>query len=516
MSSFTFRRGAFAALVLAAAACSGGGSDPKPAPECSVAADCAAPGVCKATACVGGACVVSAAATGASCGSGLRCDATGTCVECLSATDCPGSDTMCSTRTCSSGTCGLQLVAAGTAIAAQTAGDCHEDRCDGAGSVTSAVDDADVPDDGNDCTSDTCSSGNPVHTPVATETSCAAGVCNALGQCVGCVVASDCPGSDGPCSTRRCEAGVCGFAYAAGGTSTPTQVGGDCHKNVCDGVGHVVSTVDDFDVPLDANACTNDVCASGVPTHPAATAGTPCASGGGTVCNGAYACVECISGDQCTSGVCSGNVCQAPSCNDNVKNGAETNVDCGGPTCAKCAVGKTCAVNSDCATASCVNQTCAPECHPVVNEVQASVGAAWDDWIEIYSGCGTSVDVSGWRLSYFPFGAWNSEYVEYTFGSGAAFAPGTYLLFANSFYSGATDGLLAWGLNAYGVAALLDATGRIVDAVAWGSASGPEGSGAPAPGAGQSIGRKPNGVDTNNNAADFVIYATPTPRAQNP
>ncbi len=42
-----------------------------------------------------------------------------------------------------------------------------------------------------------------------------------------------------------------------------------------------------------------------------------------------------------------------PTCSDGVKNGSETDVDCGGPTCPRCASGRSCASNTDCATARC-------------------------------------------------------------------------------------------------------------------------------------------------------------------
>ena len=50
------------------------------------------------------------------------------------------------------------------------------------------------------------------------------------------------------------------------------------------------------------------------------------------------------------SGVCDRrHVCQAPTCTDGVKNGTETDVDCGGGACARAArTGKTCAVDADC------------------------------------------------------------------------------------------------------------------------------------------------------------------------
>jgi len=45
-------------------------------------------------------------------------------------------------------------------------------------------------------------------------------------------------------------------------------------------------------------------------------------------------------------------------CSDTVKNGAETDVDCGGGTCPTCANGKTCAGNSDCTSNNCVATVC--------------------------------------------------------------------------------------------------------------------------------------------------------------
>lgn len=56
-------------------------------------------------------------------------------------------------------------------------------------------------------------------------------------------------------------------------------------------------------------------------------------------CGGACAtCTDgagCAIGDDCESGVCASAVCQAPTCSDGVRNGGETGVDCGG-ACAAC------------------------------------------------------------------------------------------------------------------------------------------------------------------------------------
>jgi hypothetical protein len=45
-------------------------------------------------------------------------------------------------------------------------------------------------------------------------------------------------------------------------------------------------------------------------------------------------------------------------CTDGAKNGAESDVDCGGGTCPRCQGGQTCASRNDCHTALCTGGTC--------------------------------------------------------------------------------------------------------------------------------------------------------------
>jgi hypothetical protein len=54
-------------------------------------------------------------------------------------------------------------------------------------------------------------------------------------------------------------------------------------------------------------------------------------------------------------------VCAGPtaSCTDGTKNGAETDVDCGGGSCAPCGDGMQCVADADCLSASCVDGVCA-------------------------------------------------------------------------------------------------------------------------------------------------------------
>lgn len=73
-------------------------------------------------------------------------------------------------------------------------------------------------------------------------------------------------------------------------------------------------------------------------------------------------CRQCCGPADCPSGVCTEGRCGDASCSDNVKNGTETDTDCGG-SCAKCADGKGCAGNGDCGTGFCSGGTCrTPTC----------------------------------------------------------------------------------------------------------------------------------------------------------
>lgn len=58
----------------------------------------------------------------------------------------------------------------------------------------------------------------------------------------------------------------------------------------------------------------------------------------------------------------------APTCSDNVQNGAETDVDCGG-SCAACADGKKCVANTDCAGRKCGNNVCQSQPDLVVRDI---------------------------------------------------------------------------------------------------------------------------------------------------
>ncbi|MEP7123035.1 MAG: hypothetical protein ABJE95_19060, partial [Byssovorax sp.] len=258
-------------------------------------------------------------ASGSACsqGNGTTCNGSGQCVQCVTASTCPGMDTQCQTRTCVANMCGFSFAASGTPTAAQTAGDCQKNQCNGAGAIVAVADNTDLPVDGNQCTSDVCTAGVPSNPPTASGSACAQGngtLCNGSGQCVQCVTASTCPGMDTQCQTRTCVASMCGFSFTAAGTPTSAQTAGDCKQNQCNGSGAIVSANQNADVPVDGNLCTSDVCTQGVPSNPPVQAGSSC--GGGLVCNGSGTCLGCITGADCPGQdtECQTRTCIASAC----------------------------------------------------------------------------------------------------------------------------------------------------------------------------------------------------------
>ncbi|HEY3352169.1 MAG TPA: hypothetical protein VGQ83_02895 [Polyangia bacterium] len=83
-----------------------------------------------------------------------------------------------------------------------------------------------------------------------------------------------------------------------------------------------------------------------------------CGGGGCPACANTRA---CTAGSDCQSGVCTNQVCVAPasSCADGARSGTETDVDCGGGACPACANGKSCTAGTDCQSGLCASQVCA-------------------------------------------------------------------------------------------------------------------------------------------------------------
>ncbi len=163
-----------------------------------------------------------------------------------------------------------------------------------------------------------------------------------------CADPGDCEALERECRERGCgDDGVCALVDRV----EVGQLLGDCLTRTCAGgaLSAEPSPDDTFD---DGNPCTVDACAAGQRSHEPAAAGEPCPTG---VCDGAGACVECVSGlVPCGgTGVCVGGQCVDAGCVDGAASGQETDVDCGGPACAPCPPAAGCSAASDCQSGVC-------------------------------------------------------------------------------------------------------------------------------------------------------------------
>ncbi len=188
-----------------------------------------AQGECWSGTCVDGVPYQVALPAGTACSTGT-CDGSGHCSgstsACSVASDCPGTDTDCQSRTCTNGVCGVVNTPGGTPTSSQIPGDCQSTVCDGSGGTTLVVDNTDTPVAPGECLVGTCSGGVPSSQPAAAGTTCSIGFCDGAGHCVTCLVASQCPARAN--ATAVCNSdGTCGFVCLPGF--------GDCNGNPSDG-----------------------------------------------------------------------------------------------------------------------------------------------------------------------------------------------------------------------------------------------------------------------------------------
>ncbi len=275
---------------------------------------------------------------------------TGGATECVAGDACSDQNP-CTTDKCdtASGKCDHDPVADGpSAGAMNTLKDCRAPECVG-GALMQVPSNADVPDDGNVCTADTCDNGTPKITNLSTTTSCGANLyCDGKGACVGCTNANQCD-DPGECKFATCENTQCKT------NNTPAD-DGCAGNNICDGKGNCVECLMANDCS-GGQICVNNGCTTSCSTGVKDGSETDVDCGGS--CPNCAVGKMCKGNGDCTTNLCTTLVCTAmPTCNDGVKNGTESDIDCGG-SCLDCAVGKTCGGPNDCVSGICTGGLCA-------------------------------------------------------------------------------------------------------------------------------------------------------------
>lgn len=183
--------------------------------------------------------------------------------------------------------------------------------------------------DGGPCMETRCDGEEDLETvPSAPGKACAheagAGVCNDAGSCVQCNTGADCLEAGRTCQQGQCQPPACS-------KPTDTACGGDCLTKCADGQMCMVG-----------GDCQSARCLAGT-------------------CCKRITCEQL--GYQC--GTLSDDGCGQPLlCDDQVMNGTETSIDCGGKldggavTCPRCPLGRSCNVGGDCSSGFCVNSFC--------------------------------------------------------------------------------------------------------------------------------------------------------------
>ncbi|MSP59897.1 MAG: hypothetical protein EXR72_06070 [Myxococcales bacterium] len=410
--------------------------------SCSMSSDCTAAtcraGVCAALSCAdhlksgsesdidcGGTCPER-------CAAGLRCVVDGDCVD----RACRGK--LCAAPTCGDGIrngkesdrdCGGPLAGSGLAgtcprcgpgRACLVAGDCASGACTGGlcastcGDLVQGGSESDVNCGGGlcsacadgarctvaaDCASRVCQAGlckNPgcadgVQSGVESDLDCG-GSC---GRCQGgrsCLSGADC--ASGVCAGRTCRAATCSDGTQNGGESdrdcggpcAPCTVGAGCGLGV-DCAGGVCT---------DGRCAPPASCRDGRPGEGEADrdCGGPCEScGDGRACRG--------DGD-CASGACEGGRC-AGSCTDHLRDGRESDLDCGGGRCPRCGHGLRCASGSDCRSGLCLGRFCRARSCAGVREENPKAGSgayqiSLDGATAITVFCEMLLDGGGWTV----------------------------------------------------------------------------------------------------------------------
>ena len=195
------------------------------------------------------------------------------------------------------GTCEGQLIACEEGEPICDAPAAAPETCDGLDNNCDGItDNAEICDDGNPCTTDTCNTSGTCKYAQLSGTDCDDGsICTSIdkcsqGTCVG-GGALNCDDGD-PCSTDSCDP-FTGCLHTPSSDGFCADDGEPCTQDICQGGACVHPPVANGDPCADdGEQCTSDVCSNGVCTHPGKNGGA-CDDDGNPCTN-----------DQCQDGLC--------------------------------------------------------------------------------------------------------------------------------------------------------------------------------------------------------------------
>jgi hypothetical protein len=253
--------------------------------------------------------------------------------DCQSDDECPGPpDPQCGKGRCVEGACQVEIHPG--LLTSQLRGDCQLEQCSETGEVVAVYDPSDYYDDGERCTSDFCTSDGPQNEPLTDGVTCpvvGSGLCHE-GTCVECYAGDPnmihCP------TGNACDGTLCVPLHCVNNQldvalgETDNDCGGPCTS--CSTNANCANNSDCLDRVCEMDHCKLPTCDDGVRND--AETGVDCGAPSCPLCGTGEG---CETGANCASGVCWTGECEAPTCLDGVRNGGETGIDCGGP-CEPC------------------------------------------------------------------------------------------------------------------------------------------------------------------------------------
>jgi hypothetical protein len=293
---------------------------------------------CTSVACVMGSCKVNDLSQGTPCtgGGGAKvCDGAGNCVQCAVNSDCASGN--CQNNMCGAATLGHPCGANSDCQSGHcTDGVCCDQSCKG--TCQACIQSLTGNQDG------TCDNVAAGKAPTVAG-QCTPSACGNNGKCDGNGGCEQVP-TGTVCAPAACTNNVFSSQETCSNQMCPAPMMQDCMPYKCNG-----ATGCPTSCAMDSQCSNGHYC-----MNPGAPGTCVAQLADGMACMGAN-----DQSNQCLSGWCYGTptVCQTNSCSDMLKDGTETDVDCGGGTCPGCMSGHKCLVNSDCTSNFCkANKTC--------------------------------------------------------------------------------------------------------------------------------------------------------------